>query len=133
MKRLKVIGNIFVAIMLLIATTGMTMHKHYCLGQLKSIEINHKAESCADIMGLEDEADCSMHCCKEESSQLKINDIDYTQVVLDLSPSLFLLSWTDFFEFDTFFFEQIATSFPRYSKPPLPPSEYTTLYQVFLI
>ncbi len=133
MKRLEVIGNVFVAIMLMIATTGMTMHKHYCLGQLKSIEINHKAESCADRMGLEDEADCSMHCCKEESSQLKINDIDYAKVVLDLAPNLYLLAWADFFDFDVHFFEPVKISFSGYLKPPLHPSEYTTLYQVFLI
>ena len=43
---LKVFGNIILAAYLLISTTGFTVSKHYCSGEVTGFAVNHEAASC---------------------------------------------------------------------------------------
>ena len=62
---IKKASNIAIIMLLLVSTSGMTIYKHYCNGQLISESISHKAKDC-----------CGDHCkaCHNESTFLKILD-----------------------------------------------------------
>jgi hypothetical protein len=42
----KIFGNIILAAYLLISTTGFTVSKHYCGGEMTNVAVNHEAASC---------------------------------------------------------------------------------------
>ena len=60
------IGNIALIIILLCATTGMVVKKHYMHGELYSTAIFSNPDSCCI-----DDTTCE--CCHEENSKLKID------------------------------------------------------------
>ncbi len=131
MQKLKVIGNFFVAVMLLIATTGMTMHKHYCLGQLKSIEINHKTKSCcADLFGAEDDAD---PCCNEVEQDLKVNELNQSLFSFEAQTSFFVVSWFALPDYSSDLFSAESAYAYLDASPPLLNKDIPVLIQSFLI
>ena len=82
---LRKLVTIFVLVLFVISTTGFTISKHYCHGNLVSVKINSEAKSCCDISG--------SACCHNETEifqlqedftfmQSSIADVDF---VLDIS------------------------------------------------
>ncbi len=67
----KKIASICLALLVLVATVGITVNKHYCMGQVRYMAINLKADSCMEAMGLESAAGCFMGCCHDTSQQFK--------------------------------------------------------------
>ncbi len=81
-------ANIFVLFLFVVSTTGFTISKHYCHGNLVSVSINAEAKSCCGMNGND--------CCKNENEffQLK-NDFtasSYTIVIVNPSISIELFS-----------------------------------------
>jgi hypothetical protein len=78
------ISNIIIAFVLLISTTGFTISKHYCGGELISIEVNAEAETCCD----------SPDCCQTETQFNKLS-VDFigsvSEVPLDQKISFKLV------------------------------------------
>ena len=66
------------AVVMLIATTGFSMNKHYCMGSLKSVKVyfsdqhDHSDDACGDMGRM-------MECCDDEHSQWKIQDLTKNQ------------------------------------------------------
>jgi len=81
---LKKISHILLAMLLLVTTMGMTVSKHFCGDDLKSISLFTEAESCCDI---------PTGCCHDELVTVDIQD--------DFSASVF-----------HFNFEQLAIILP---------------------
>ena len=80
---IKRISHIVVAALLLFATTGMTVHQHYCQGSLVETSIFHELDFCCG-----EGADC----CNNESETFQLDEdfvyfvqlIDYNDVVIEL-------------------------------------------------
>lgn len=83
---MKKIGYILVSIVLLFATTGLTISKHYSSGSLYSVSVFDQAESCCKIP-------CA--CCSEKSTFYKLN-VNFTspdfKVKLDFHSSFEFIS-----------------------------------------
>lgn len=124
----KNIANTFLAIILLIATTGVTLNKHYCMGRLKSIAVNEHAEHCYD--GEEEQ----MPCCKDISEELKIEEVTTVAFDFDATPDLYQLAIVNYvlLEDVAVGFEYAKPHFQHYS-PPLPDQDIPVLIQSFLI
>ncbi len=124
----KNIANTLLAIILLIATTGVTLNKHYCMGRLKSIAVNSHAEQCFD-----NEED-QMPCCKDISEELKIEEVTTVDFDFDATPDLYQLAIVNYvlLEDITADFEFAKPHFKHYS-PPLPDRDIPVFIQSFLI
>ncbi|MEP5614386.1 MAG: hypothetical protein ABJP45_19195 [Cyclobacteriaceae bacterium] len=122
------IVNTLVAIILLIATTGITLNKHYCMGRVKSVAIFHHAENC---MG-NDLID-PMPCCEDVSQQLKVENLAKASFEFESTLSLNLLA-VYYFVLDQrlISFEKDKPEFHDYSPPP-PDRDIPVLIQSFLI
>ena len=89
MRMIRQIGNIFLAAMLFMATTGFTIHKHYCMGDLIETSVLHAPDFCCGE---------GSDCCKNESETFQLEEdfldfvqvIDFQEVVIDL-PEVQLL------------------------------------------
>ena len=69
---MKRIFHILLSASILIATSGLTVSKHYCKGNLVDIAINVEAESCCGMDG---------DCCHNENEFLKLQeDFSISQV-----------------------------------------------------
>jgi hypothetical protein len=79
------IGNILLIVILLFATTGMVVQKHYMHGELYSASLFSRADSCCT-----DEKDCSEDC-HDESEVLKLENTfrgsGQPQVKANLQPA----------------------------------------------
>jgi len=63
------IANLFVLLLFVVSTTGFTISKHYCHGDLVSIALNTEPTSCCDMS--------SCGCCHNENQFYQLED-DYT-------------------------------------------------------
>lgn len=64
---IKVASHIILSLLLLVSTTGLTISKHYCGGELVSTSVYTEADSCCD----------SGDCCKNETEIIQL-DVDYS-------------------------------------------------------
>ncbi len=120
--------NSFVAATLLIATTGMTLNKHYCMGQLKSIAINEIASPCID----KDGSPVQMPCCDDVSEELRVEEITQVSFDFDSQPDLYPLAIVSWVLLDAELVEEQDKTQSQYD-PPLPDQDIRVLHQVFLI
>ncbi|MGI9542953.1 MAG: HYC_CC_PP family protein [Cyclobacteriaceae bacterium] len=67
MRRL---SHIFLSLILVVSTMGMTISKHYCGDMLLKTAINKQVETCSDKMAMPE------GCCHEESQSFVVED-DY--------------------------------------------------------
>lgn len=87
---LKKISHILFAVLMLVSTMGLTISKHYCGGNLKSVSIVTEAQSCCDI---------PTGCCHNENFTIKVEDdfsassftFDFTQLAVILPIVIQLL------------------------------------------
>ncbi|MEP1096031.1 MAG: hypothetical protein ABJG78_13035 [Cyclobacteriaceae bacterium] len=123
------IVNTLLAITLLIATTGVTLNKHYCMGRVKSVAVFHHAENC---MG--DNLIDPMPCCEDVSEQLKVEHLTKASFDFESSPSLYQLAIISYFvlDQDLISVEKDKPKFQNYSPPP-PDRDIPVLIQSFLI
>jgi hypothetical protein len=100
------IGHIVVSAILLFATVGLTIDKHYCGSRLVSTSIMGDTEACCDMEG---------GCCHDESNTFQLTadynisnftlDIDLVSRDIPVQPSFILISsvsgpsFTDFIGF----------------------------------
>ena len=117
----------------MVATTGVTLNKHYCLGQLKSVSVFQEVESCMSKMDKEEE-NCPMECCDDISEEYKLDD--FKQVSFDQSiqsPQLKLVAIITYY----FVNADKATTFTNSSyaqyMPPLIDQDIPILVQSFLL
>lgn len=125
---LKKIANISIALVLLVATTGVTLNKHYCMGRLKAVALFQSANTCADE-GMTD----PMPCCEDVSEELKVENLTKASFDFKSSPELVQLA-----AFQHAFLVVIISnkkerpSFQNYSPPPSD-RDIPVLIQSFLI
>lgn len=123
---LRKIVNVALALILLVATTGVTLSKHYCMGRLKSVAINEHASHC-----FKSETD-RMPCCEDVEEELKVEEITTSSFDVDLSPDLYQIASITFVLLHQTS-QSVAITFPLEESPPLPDQDIQVLYQSFLI
>ncbi|MFB6318587.1 hypothetical protein [Saccharicrinis sp. FJH54] len=62
---MRLIVNIAVSLMMIVATTGITISKHYCHNHLVDVSVNHHSDKCCDT---------GCNSCKDEVSSYKVTD-----------------------------------------------------------
>ena len=70
-----------IALLYLSATSGMVMNVHYCMGKISSISFGHEKDhndGTCDKCGM---LKTENHCCKDEVSEVKLNDVHETSTV----------------------------------------------------
>lgn len=124
----KKIGNTLLAITLLVATTGVTLNKHYCMGRLKSLAVNVHAEQC--FSGEQEK----MPCCEDVSQELKVEEVTTPDFDFEIKPAAYQLSAVTWILYDFYANDQEleVPSFTYYS-PPLPDADFQIKHQVFLL
>jgi len=116
MNNIGKIGYVVLSVLILWSTTGMTLHKHYCMGQLQEVTAYQKAKSCMEKMGLE--KPCPVGCC-ETTSEFK----PYLSTAVEVESFIYDVNVPD------------EPTYPRYLnyKPPLLDRDVPILVQSFLI
>ena len=135
MKVFAQILNIFLALLLLLTTSGVTLHKHYCMGRLKNIAVFHEAKPCIEKADIDEKLKaCAMHCCEDVEEELKVTELNKVVFGFDLTPSLHPLAVLTFLfiDFDLLSFVGTHSSYLNY-KPPLIDPDITVLIQSFLL
>ena len=99
MQLVKKIVSSFLVILVLMGTTGFTLHKHYCLGKLKHITVFEEAKTCISEMNMEEES-CPMDCCDTTSEQMQVEDLQKVSFQYDFAPQLVLVSLVDYLLMD---------------------------------
>lgn len=80
---LKKANNIFLALILLVAVTGVRLNKHYCMGEFKTVTLFASSEPCAD-----DGTSGLMPCCEDVSERLQIKEIVQASFDFDIRLQL---------------------------------------------
>lgn len=81
--------NIFVSLILLTATFGVTVSKHYCMGSLKARWIGHQhQEVCGEMEAMPGMDGC---CSNESKTFVMDEDFSVTNFDFDVDPEFNLL------------------------------------------
>lgn len=123
------IANVFLAILLLVATTGVTLNKHYCMGRLKSVAIFASANPCS-----ENGVPTPMPCCEDTSEQLKVDELTKASFDFKGTADLYQIAAIAYvlLEQNYLSLDENKPAYYNYS-PPLPDQDIRVLNQVFLI
>ena len=121
---LKRISHISLVLLLLAATTGMTISEHYCGDNLKSVSLFSSPESCCDIPD---------GCCHDESITIDIED-EFSVSSFTFEFAQFAVEITAFVEIFKFDVPEVIC-FNSLSYIPPPPNIQTVLssLQTYLI
>lgn len=127
---LKKIFHTVLSLLLLLATTGMAISKHYCSGELSKIEVGAQEVQCCD-----NPDDMPEGCCHDEQLTFSLVQSDFQPSYFDLNFSLLanaiILSTLDY----TALFagqQDYIPPFNSYIPPPLV-RELSIVLQSFII
>jgi hypothetical protein len=70
-----------IALFYLSATSGMVLNVHYCMGKISSVTFGHEKDhndGTCDKCGM---IKTENHCCKDEVTEVKLNDVHQTSSV----------------------------------------------------
>ncbi len=118
--------QIFLVALLLFATTGVTVSKHYCMGRLMSIEINDHAKGC------QDEGGNPMPCCENTTEELRLEELQKTLSDVDLTAEMSIVHEVAYVLIDA---DPMLVTYPFIDlhAPPLITKDIPVLVQHFLI
>lgn len=123
------IANLSLAVLLLVATTGITLNKHYCMGRLKAVAIFEETKACG-----ENESEEPMPCCKDVSEHMKVEEITEASFDFKSAPDLFQIAIISFITSDKHLVIAASKTLAYSEYPlPLPDQELFILNQNFLI
>jgi len=108
---------IILAFLYFTASSGATMHLHYCMGKLIDWKLseNSKVQKCLN---------CGMEkvphkgCCKDEHKQLKVDDQKPVEANLSLVHLISTAVITPFFELTSVYVPSILEQHPLTNAPP---------------
>ena len=121
------LAHISLALLLLTATTGVAISKHYCMNRLLSMSIGENEKSCCNMAE-------AMGCCHNETEQLQLEDEFSTSHSFDLPDvELAILYTVTSFEIINNLQSHYNTPRPTdHSPPPIEPDIYLQV-QSFLL
>lgn len=128
MKWFKSIGHVCLATALLVATTGVTLSKHYCLGRLQSVSVFEHAKGCAGT----DEKD-PLPCCDFVNTELKVEEITQASFEFDSQTDYYQIAAITWILTDAIVPpKRESNSIPFYDPPP-PDLDIQSYFQVYRI
>lgn len=102
-------------------SAGATVHFHYCMGKLVKWDLgqNEKSDRCSKCGMMKMQSEKKKHCCKDESTTIKIvNDQKTATNNFDL-PHLSLVAISSLFiELNTTLFSSVSKKTPVSHAPP---------------
>jgi hypothetical protein len=122
--------HIALSLMLLVATTGMAISKHYCGGELSQVEMGVEKMHCCD-----DPQDMPEDCCSDEHITFQIPQEDFQLSHFDFEcAELALIAALPYLDFSGLFAEQadFTPPFDPYTSP-LIAHDLPVMLQSFLI
>ncbi len=134
MKVFQRIISLALSLLLLFSTTGVTLHKHFCMGELKEVQLNKSTESCMEKMQTPMTPSCGMDCCQDITEEYKVDQFnkDSQKVKLDTDKDFKIIMAYVLVDF-----EFVHTNFQKRSfltyKPPLTSRDIPVLISSFLI
>ncbi|MFY0652896.1 MAG: hypothetical protein JXQ96_12710 [Cyclobacteriaceae bacterium] len=130
MKKLFNILTAFLALTVLMGSTGISLHKHHCMGMVRDISFFHAPDTCGGEMEMNDD----MGCCHNTSEEYKADDYHQITVKYQLAPKFeYIASFN--FEIESIAsagFDKTQFKFLNY-KPPLIAQDLPILVQSFLL
>jgi len=135
MKRIRPIVSFFLAGLILIASVGVVVNSHICMGEVKSVSLFVKADSCQPCRGADHHAKKN-GCCEEESIIVKGKD---TAAVVGIASKLSSPSFNLVAVILPVLYSTLVTgpsvATPQFTlyKPPLPTQDIIILVHSFLI
>ncbi|MEL7145081.1 MAG: hypothetical protein AAFO69_01830 [Bacteroidota bacterium] len=133
MKIQRKILHVSMAIVLMVATTGFSMNKHYCMGSIKSMQVyfsqqhDHTDDACGG-------SERMMDCCDDEHMQLKVDELSKQTEDIHLGALDFAFTITEITppEFLHLSDSKEDSREPDYLIPD-PPGDLYVAHQVFLL
>jgi len=133
MKIFRAIANVFFAALILLSTTGVTLHKHYCMGSVKDVTVFENFRSCMAAMGFEEDEACPTGCCKDVSQELKVDNLAKTVFNFDSTPDWSLIPLVFYELFEVSHSDLNSLSAYLNYKPPLIDRDIQVMVQSFLL
>ena len=120
--------HILLAFLLLISTSGVSISKHYCGGELKQITLSDTASSCNEHSSM------PMDCCEDETQSFQVDeDFQVTPILSNISsPNVFLVAIT-FIPNSLYQTPILKRDFNTNNVPPLIPDHIFIRVQSFLL
>lgn len=131
--------SLFLSILMLTSSTGVTYAKHFCGGHeiLSVITFGEKQLSCGMTMDIDScnnkEKQENKPCCKNKYENVETDD-NYTKASFDVQLNApFIISFVSVFVLEqSVFIPQLAPLYKYYYPPPID-KDVLVLYQVFII
>ncbi len=121
------------ALLLVVGTMGMTVNKHYCMGELKDVSINQEVNTCASEMKFAPEG-FAMDCCDETSDEYQVDDFQKITQKIDFTADLYELKVISHLILDLQLVESNLQNpiYPDHSPPPID-RDIPVMVQSFLL
>lgn len=127
---IKKIFHITLSLMLLVATTGMAISKHYCGGELYKVEVGMQKIHCCD-----DPQDMPDDCCADQHVTFQLPQEDFQLSQFDFEVThLALIAALPYLDFSALFADQedFTPPFDPYTSPPIA-QDLPVMLQSFLL
>jgi len=131
--------SIFLSVLLLVSSTGITYAQHFCgdYEMLAEVTLGEKHLSCGMKMeapGCDEDGLAAMehHCCENQYTQINTDD-NFSKASFDVNLDVtFAVAFTSVFLLQIDNYPSNVTFYKDYSPPPLS-KDIPVFYQVFLI
>ena len=133
MHIIRKIGNLLLALMVLLSSVSWILEEHYCMGRLVEVSFFTEAQGCGMEMDNSGDDSDSFSCCDNQT--LLIDGQDHVKLVKDqvdyAQPDL-NLNW--YFVYSPFVLSSPdLIPVPNYRPPPLFVKDIQVLHEVYLI
>lgn len=129
--QMRKITAIVLAFLLVLSTSGITISKHFCMGELIKVSFYEEVDTCFDYMGMSKEN--RMNCCEEVVEEYKADELSKTSVNIKLKNSHQLLATIAYLIIDNGLISNNLVQVKLNYKPPLIEQDIPILTQSFLI
>ena len=135
MNFVRKIAALNLAILLVTSTTGITLNKHFCMGELKDVSFYEETKNCLEKMDMDmEESKCPMNACEDKTEEYKADELSKTSYKIDFKNSQHLLTVLTYLLLDHNLVSRSSLSQVNlFYKSPLINQDIPILIQSFLI
>ena len=119
------------AFLLVVSTTGITISKHFCMGELQEVSFYGEVDTCFEKMGMSKEN--TMDCCEKTVEEYKADELPKISVNINLKNSQELLAVVAYLIIDNGLILRATDKANLNYKPPLIEQDIPILTQTFRI
>ena len=125
------ISTFLMAIVVLLTTTGFSLHKHHCTVTNETITSVAHVKNCC---GTNNDKDCPKGCCQDETEYIKLNSEIYLPATIHEFTPVQFVAVIQYYVLNGIFDQdnKLITKYLNY-RPPLLVRDISVLVQSFLI